>query len=30
MGEDVKLGDLPFYIVDISDYEHPSIYPKVH
>lgn len=25
-GKDVKLKDIPFYIVDISDYEHPYIY----
>lgn len=24
-GKDIKLGDIPFYVVDISDYEHPSI-----
>lgn len=24
-GKDVKLIDIPFYIVDISDYEHPSV-----
>ena len=24
-GKDVKLKDIPFYIVDISDYEHPII-----
>ena len=24
-GKDVKLRDIPFYVVDISDYEHPSI-----
>lgn len=25
-GKDVKLRDIPFYVVDISDYEHPSIH----
>lgn len=25
-GKNVKLGDIPFYIVDISDYDHPSIH----
>ena len=25
-GKDVKLRDIPFYVVDISDYNHPSIY----
>lgn len=24
-GKDVRLRDIPFYVVDISDYEHPSI-----
>jgi len=24
-GKNVKLRDIPFYVVDISDYEHPSI-----
>lgn len=24
-GKDVKLRDIPFYVVDISDYDHPSI-----
>ena len=24
-GKDVKLGDIPFYVVDISNYNHPSI-----
>lgn len=25
-GKDIKLRDIPFYVVDISDYEHPSVY----
>ena len=25
-GKNVKLGDIPFYVVDISDYNHPSIH----
>ena len=25
-GKDVKLRDIPFYIVDISDYEHPAVH----
>ena len=25
-GKDVRLRDIPFYVVDISDYEHPVIY----
>lgn len=25
-GKDVKLIDIPFYVVDISDYDHPSIH----
>lgn len=25
-GKDVKLIDIPFYVVDISDYQHPSIH----
>lgn len=25
-GKNVKLGDIPFYVVDISDYDHPSIH----
>lgn len=25
-GKDVKLRNIPFYVVDISDYENPSIY----
>ena len=25
-GKDIKLRDIPFYVVDISDYHHPSIH----
>lgn len=25
-GKNVKLGDIPFYVVDISDYDNPSIH----